>query len=389
MTGLHSTTMAPHRGDAQFSGDAKVGGGSLLLDGNGDYVAVGGAADYSGIDDDGDGFTLAAWIKPDTLSGVRRVFSVGMFTGFTGSGWGAGVSGAAPFATTYGRADFNSDVDSLTAGIWSHVCYVYRPSAGQILFYVDGALVATQGGATGMTNTSTGFIIGGIALPGNGQWFDGRIDDLRIYDNELVAGEIAALAAPAATPSISFLFAGPAPLQAPGSSTLSWAVEGADTVTIDGGGFTDQDVTGQSSINTGQINSTTTYTLTATAAGGSTSQQVTVAVTPSPLAPIISEFVASNMTGLSDEDGDFSDWIEIYNPNPFDLSLGGWHLTDNQANLGKWTFPAMSIPGGSYLVVFASDKDRAVRGSELHTDFKLSAGRRVSRTCAPRRIGGR
>ena len=42
--------------------------------------------------------------------------------------------------------------------------------------------------------------------------------------------------------------------------------------------------------------------------------------------PIISEFMASNSTVLPDEDGDFSDWIEISNPTDDPIDLGGYHL---------------------------------------------------------------
>ena len=89
--------------------------------------------------------------------------------------------------------------------------------------------------------------------------------------------------------------------------------------------------------------------------------------------PIISEFLASNDSELADEDGEFSDWIEIHNPDAVAVNMGGWHLTDNATNLDKWTFPNVTIPAGGYLVVFASNKDRAVAGQELHTDFRLSS----------------
>lgn len=88
--------------------------------------------------------------------------------------------------------------------------------------------------------------------------------------------------------------------------------------------------------------------------------------------PIISEFLASNDSEYADEDGEYSDWIEIHNPDPVAVDMAGWHLTDNAGNLDKWTFPSVSIPANGYLVVFASNKDRA--GSELHTNFKLSSG---------------
>ena len=87
----------------------------------------------------------------------------------------------------------------------------------------------------------------------------------------------------------------------------------------------------------------------------------------------ISEFMASNSTILTDEDGDSPDWIEIRNTTAAPVDVGGWHLTDSASSPTKWTFPARTIPAGDHLVVFASDKDRAGATGELHTNFKLSA----------------
>ena len=44
---------------------------------------------------------------------------------------------------------------------------------------------------------------------------------------------------------------------------------------------------------------------------------------------IISEFQASNQNGIVDEDGDTSDWIELYNNDTVVANLAGWHLTDD------------------------------------------------------------
>lgn len=90
-------------------------------------------------------------------------------------------------------------------------------------------------------------------------------------------------------------------------------------------------------------------------------------------APRISEFMAANGSFLADEDGVFSDWIEIHNPDVSPISLAGYHLTDNPGNLNKWTFPAVTLNPGAYLVVFASGKNRIDPAGRLHTDFQLSA----------------
>ena len=90
--------------------------------------------------------------------------------------------------------------------------------------------------------------------------------------------------------------------------------------------------------------------------------------------PLISEFMASNDSTLDDEDGDSSDWIEIFNAGDAPVNLDGWRLTDDANDLSKWSFPEVSLNAGQYLVVFASSKDRSeADGTELHTNFKLSA----------------
>ncbi len=87
----------------------------------------------------------------------------------------------------------------------------------------------------------------------------------------------------------------------------------------------------------------------------------------------MSEIVADNDSSLLDENGDSSDWIELYNPSDQSVSVDGWFLTDDTNNLTLWSFPATNIVAKGFLVVFASDKNRSVAGSELHTNFKLSA----------------
>ena len=89
--------------------------------------------------------------------------------------------------------------------------------------------------------------------------------------------------------------------------------------------------------------------------------------------PIISEFVADNDNGITDVDGDGSDWVEIYNAGDEAIDLAGWHLTDNSANPTKWTFPSVTLPRDAFLVVFASGKDKVEPGGRPHTNFQLDA----------------
>ena len=99
-------------------------------------------------------------------------------------------------------------------------------------------------------------------------------------------------------------------------------------------------------------------------------------VDPSAPAPalVITEFMAENFTAYRDEDRDPEDWIELHNPGDTSVPLLGWSLSDDRKEPGKWAFPAVTVPPGGYLLVFASAKDRAPTspGGRLHTNFKLN-----------------
>lgn len=84
---------------------------------------------------------------------------------------------------------------------------------------------------------------------------------------------------------------------------------------------------------------------------------------------VIGEFMEKNRATLRDEDGDFSDWIELYNQGNQTVDLSGWTISDNEDKVG-WTLPEIRLEPGQRLLLFASGKDRT--GQQLHTDFALS-----------------
>ena len=86
---------------------------------------------------------------------------------------------------------------------------------------------------------------------------------------------------------------------------------------------------------------------------------------------VISECMADNQNGIKDEDGSRADWLEIYNPGPLAENLEGWFLTDTTNNLTKWRFPSVPMAANSYLLVWASEKNRTNPAAPLHTNFKL------------------
>lgn len=86
---------------------------------------------------------------------------------------------------------------------------------------------------------------------------------------------------------------------------------------------------------------------------------------------VINEFMASNDETVADQDGEYDDWIELYNNGASSIDLEGYYLSDDATDLMKWAFPtSATIDNNSYLVIWA-DNDEDQEG--LHAAFKLSA----------------
>ena len=73
---------------------------------------------------------------------------------------------------------------------------------------------------------------------------------------------------------------------------------------------------------------------------------------------VINEVMSSNVQTIMDEDGETSDWIELYNPGPDPANLAGYSIIDSSTVETPWIFPEMSLAPGAHLLLFASDKDR-------------------------------
>jgi hypothetical protein len=83
----------------------------------------------------------------------------------------------------------------------------------------------------------------------------------------------------------------------------------------------------------------------------------------------INEIQTSGASLVKDEDNSDQDWIEIYNDGATAVNLGGFGLSDVITQPLKWTFPSVSIAPKSYLLVWASGKNRT--SPQLHTNFKI------------------
>ena len=86
---------------------------------------------------------------------------------------------------------------------------------------------------------------------------------------------------------------------------------------------------------------------------------------------IINEIMLVNNNTIKDKFDKYSDYIELYNGNDYDVNLYGYYLTDTVKETKKWQFPDITIKAHEYLIVFASGKD--LKEDELHTNFKLDS----------------
>jgi hypothetical protein len=85
---------------------------------------------------------------------------------------------------------------------------------------------------------------------------------------------------------------------------------------------------------------------------------------------VINEFMADNDTIVPDPNGEYDDWIELYNNSNNTISLNGYFLSDESSDLTQWAFPDTSIGPNEYLIIWADDEEGQ---PGLHANFKLSA----------------
>jgi len=148
----------------------KLGPG-LEFDGDNDYVGIGGLSSAPST-----AVTLAAWIKPDTVSGVHEIIdSNGGWCSMFQSGTAIHMqTGSTPISSTKGSA--------ITAGNWHFVACTYDGS--YIRNYVDGIEV-------GNTVASDGSIQGNNwNISRSGNTFSGIIDDVRVYNYAFTQAQV-------------------------------------------------------------------------------------------------------------------------------------------------------------------------------------------------------
>lgn len=131
-------------------------------------------------------FTITAWINPTNATGIDTILTLGTNVSFR-------TNNSRLRLTTYGILDHDTGTGMFSGGVWTHVAVTFTPGVVDgARFYVNGVL--RQSMASSSITTGTGaWKIGGATTAS--EFFAGSLDDVRLYNRVLNAGEIAAIAA--------------------------------------------------------------------------------------------------------------------------------------------------------------------------------------------------
>ena len=87
---------------------------------------------------------------------------------------------------------------------------------------------------------------------------------------------------------------------------------------------------------------------------------------------VISEVMPSNATAVTDENGSFPDWIEIWNSTDHLINLENVGLSDKGDRI-RFLFPAVSLQPDGRVVVFCDNTNQASPERPFHAKFQLSS----------------
>jgi len=161
-------------------------GRALSFDGVNDSVSITNAAALT----PNAAMTISAWVSPTLLGAWRPIVSKERAP-FPAYGLYASNTASRPTARVGTTSDqTTSGPSALTLNAWTHVAMTWN--AGTLRLFVNGVQVSSRT-VSGALASSTGPLrLGGDGL--RGEWFSGRIDEVRIYGAELTDAEIARLA---------------------------------------------------------------------------------------------------------------------------------------------------------------------------------------------------
>jgi filamentous hemagglutinin family protein len=198
---------------------------SISFDGVNDYISM---PDSNALDiANGSPVSLSVWFNPSALGGKQSILAKGAYA--VEWNYGVGFNGGNFFYARHNQGD-NLSTGAATAGAWQHLSVVF--SGGQDTFYLNGVLVDSVADSGWQELPSTyGLTVGtsfnGLALTYS-EFFNGLIDDIRIYNTNLTANDVAELY------GSRFTVAGIEKM----SQTADVSIQATNNITLDMGGDT-------------------------------------------------------------------------------------------------------------------------------------------------------
>jgi len=163
--------------------------GALSFDGNNDYVQIPHADTLNGTKE----LTYAAWVFSNSWSGVKQVMAKSVHGGGSGRAQMGLFSESNTLTgrveTTSGR--INNRVTLPSTGTWAHVASVFDST--QLIVYVDGVPLDTVLFSNRTLRPTTDVLNLGKRVGTSQYFFDGEMDDVRVYRRALTAEEIQTL----------------------------------------------------------------------------------------------------------------------------------------------------------------------------------------------------
>jgi len=175
-------------GGQTTSGAGLCAGDALNPDGDETHIELEG---FPGPDT---GLTISAWIKPEQVDGNgQRIFADDVVNEGYALSLNDGGSGRLRFFNRDGST-VRLDTDSIIEeDEWYHVVAVYDDDGGKRAIYVNGKKEASMSGDPSLGTTGTASIGGEPEESSEDKYFDGVIDEVRVYDRPLSESEIDAL----------------------------------------------------------------------------------------------------------------------------------------------------------------------------------------------------
>ena len=193
LTGTLTLGASPSTATAWANGAAGKINSSMDFDGTDDYILV---ADNTALDIT-KAITIAAWVRPDTISACCH-WIVNKDDTTSQRSYGMFFAVNSKLSSYFFKSDstayqVDSDNNIVPTGQWSHVAVTYDTDTAVAQYYVNGKSVKTNiiTSVSGPIQATTAEVTIGKRNYFASNWpFDGQIDDVRIFNYSLTAQQI-------------------------------------------------------------------------------------------------------------------------------------------------------------------------------------------------------